>query len=113
MNGNGRRNDISIVAEILRLAENEAGQTRIMYGTNLNYGRLKHYLGLLEHAGYLEIVLHNPRIGFRTTAQGKQALRCIEQALQMLEPLNWQDSAVDRGTFIQATKEQTGASLST
>ncbi|MDM8000017.1 MAG: winged helix-turn-helix domain-containing protein [Dehalococcoidia bacterium] len=83
--GNGRRNDIRIVMEILRLAQNQSGQTRIIYGSNLNYKRAKYYLETLERRGYLESKRRDRRISYRITQRGRQALTCIERVLQLLD----------------------------
>jgi predicted transcriptional regulator len=81
---NGRRNDFEIIAEILKLAEKGAGQTRIMYGCNLNYGRLKSYLSSLEYKGLVECSRHYAHIEYRTTDRGRAALRHVETAVAAL-----------------------------
>jgi predicted transcriptional regulator len=43
-----RRNNLEITAEILRLAENGAKKTHIVYGANLNHKYLDQYLDKLE-----------------------------------------------------------------
>lgn len=60
---NGRRSEVEIIAEILKLAENGAKQTAIMYGCNLNHGRVRGYLGTLETKGLLECRRNDPEDG--------------------------------------------------
>ena len=85
---NGRRSDIEIMAEILRLAEDGAGQTRIMYGGNLNYGRLRDYIASLESRGLITSARSQQRIQYRTTDKGKYVLDQIEKAVMALDSHN-------------------------
>jgi len=85
---NGRRSDIEIIAEILRLAEDGAGQTRIMYGGNLNYGRLRDYLAFLESRGLISVARNHQRIHCTTTDKGKSVLDQVEKAVIALDSHN-------------------------
>ncbi len=82
---NGRRSDFEIIAEILRLADSGAGQTRIMYGCNLNYGRFKNYVLALEQRGLIKCKRGYPRIEYMTTDKGRVVLKHVETAVTALE----------------------------
>lgn len=85
---NGRRSDIEIIAEILRLAEDGAGQTRIMYGSNLNYGRLRDYLAFLESRGLIARARDHQKVHYTTTDKGKRILDQVEPAVSALGNLD-------------------------
>jgi predicted transcriptional regulator len=85
---NGRRSDIEIIAEVLRLAEGGAGQTRIMYGSNLNYGRLRDYLAFLVARGLISVARDHQRVQYTTTDKGKRILDQVEIAVSALDNLH-------------------------
>ncbi len=82
---NGRRSDLEIVAEILKLAGNRARQTKIMYGCNLNHERVRGYLTTLEMKGLIECNRLGPRMEYVTTDRGKYFLQHLEIAVSTLE----------------------------
>ncbi|MBM4433417.1 MAG: hypothetical protein FJ025_05395, partial [Chloroflexi bacterium] len=45
MKVNQRRSNIEIIAEMLKVGENGAGKTKIMYNANLSYTQIQKYLG--------------------------------------------------------------------
>lgn len=49
-----RRNDLDIIADILRVAKNGAKKTHIVYGCNLNFNVVKKYLGRMQEHGLIE-----------------------------------------------------------
>ena len=80
---NGRRSDIEIIGEILRLGR--AGKTEIMYNAELSYAQLQKYLGFLTEHGLLERVNHNQRkTEYQPTSKGRELLGYIDRALAML-----------------------------
>ena len=81
----GRRGEIAILAEILRLAENGAGQTKIMYGCNLSYQGMRTYLQSLQKTGLVRVTRTSSGAQFTTTAKGKSLLSCLETALDLLQ----------------------------
>ena len=85
---NGRRSDLEIVAEILKLAENGARQTRIMYGCNLNHGRVRGYLSTLETRGLVESILRGLHIEYVTTKRGRELLQTLELAMSTFDDGN-------------------------
>ena len=79
---NGRRSDIEIIGEILRLGK--AGKTEIMYNAELSYYQLQKYLTFLTERGLLERVNHQRKIQYQPTSKGKELLGYINSALAML-----------------------------
>jgi len=50
-----KRDRVEIIADILGLCSEPKTKTRVMYGTNLSWKMLKHYLSELESRGLLEV----------------------------------------------------------
>ncbi len=69
-----RRNNLEIVAEILRIAKKGAKKTRIVYGANLNFKMLNEYLAKLERAGLVALPEDNGGL-VKTTERGKEYLQ--------------------------------------
>ena len=81
----GRRSDLEIVADILKLAKNRVRQTTIMYGCNLNHERVRGYLTTLEMKGLIECNRQGPRMEYVTTDTGRYFLQHLEIAVATLE----------------------------
>ena len=80
---NGRRSDIEIIGEILRLGR--AGKTEIMYKAELSYFQLEKYLDFLTERGLLERVNHHKRkTYYQPTSKGRELLGHIDSTLAML-----------------------------
>ncbi len=79
---NGRRSNIRIIAEILRLGE--ATKTGIMYRVNLSHSQLQKYLDFLVEKRLLELVHNSNASIYRTTSKGKALLRDIERLSALL-----------------------------
>ena len=79
---NGRRSNIRIIAEILRLGE--ATKTGIMYRVNLSHSQLQKYLDFLVEKRLLELVHNSNTSIYRTTSKGKALLRDIERLSALL-----------------------------
>jgi len=64
-----RRNNLELTATILRIAENGAKKSHIVYAANLNHALLEHYLDKLEEQG---LILRNVKLGkkVKTTEKG-------------------------------------------
>ncbi len=85
MRVNQRRSDIEIIAEMLKVGENGAGKTRIMYGANLSYSQIQKYLGFLVSQGFIEkMKLGNPSVTYHVTDSGLKLLRLIDSVKDML-----------------------------
>ena len=80
----GRRSNIQVIADILRLGE--AGKTEIMYSANMSYLQLQKYLSLLLQLKLIDkVTVGNPIVTYRVTGKGLKLLRNIDNILQMLE----------------------------
>ena len=87
MNVNKRRSNIEIIAEMLKVGENGAGKTRIMYGANMSYGQIQKYLDYLVNQGFISKVnMDNTLIAYQVTDNGLKLLKAIDTLMEMLEP---------------------------
>ena len=78
-----RRSNIEVIADILRLGQ--MGKTEIMYNANMSYSQLQKYLDFLTERGFMERVSSETSIAtYRTTTDGRNLLKVIEIALDML-----------------------------
>lgn len=85
MRVNQRRSDIEIIADMLKLGENGAGKTRIMYGANLSYSQIQKYLGFLCSQGFInQIKIGNPSVTYQVTDRGLKLIRLINSVKEML-----------------------------
>ena len=82
-----RRSNIEIIADMLRVGENGAGKTEIMYSANMSYSQIQKYLHYLVSQGFIsEIKLGNLGVAYRVTDSGLKLLRTIDSLMEMLEP---------------------------
>ena len=51
-----RRSNIEIIADMLRVGENGAGKTEIMYSANMSYSQIQKYLDYLVNQGFIHKV---------------------------------------------------------
>jgi len=80
----GRRSNIEIIADMLRLGE--AGKTEIMYSANMSYFQLQKYLKFLLELKLIDkVTVGNPVVTYRVTRKGLRLLRNIDSILQVLE----------------------------
>ena len=73
-----RRNKLEIFAEILKIAEDGAGKTEIVYNANLNFNIVRKYLKELEEAGLISQCSKNGYYGrtcLKTTEKGERYLQ--------------------------------------
>ncbi len=83
---NRRRSNIEIIADMLRVGENGAGKTEIMYSANMSYAQIQKYLGfLLSHGFVSKVKLGNPSVSYQVTEKGGELLRNIEGIVEVLE----------------------------
>jgi len=86
MNINRRRSNIEIIAEMLKVGENGAGKTKIMYNANLSYAQIQKYLGFLVGQGFVDkMELGNPSVTYQVTESGLKLLESINNLMDMLE----------------------------
>ncbi|MDP2932036.1 MAG: winged helix-turn-helix domain-containing protein [Chloroflexota bacterium] len=82
---NRRRSNIEIIADMLKVGENGAGKTEIMYSANMSYSQIQKYLGFLMSQGFIDKVeLGNPVVTYRVTENGLKLLQCINSVVEML-----------------------------
>ena len=80
-----RRSNIEIIADMLKVGENGAGKTRIMYNANLSYSQIQKYLGFLMSQGFIDrIEVGNPAVTYQVTDSGLKLLESINNVVEML-----------------------------
>lgn len=81
-----RRSNIEIIADILKIGENGAGKTEIMYSANMNYHQLQKYLNFLLTHGFIDkLTMENSHFNYQTTEKGSKLLESIDNVLEVLE----------------------------
>ncbi len=82
---NNRRSNIEIIADMLRVGENGAGKTKIMYNVNMSYSQIQKYLGfLLSHGFITKMKICNPSVTYQVTEPGLKLLKSIDSVREML-----------------------------
>jgi predicted transcriptional regulator len=82
---NHRRSNIEIIADMLRVGENGAGKTEIMYSANMSYAQIQKYLGFLMSQGFInKVEVGNPVVTYQVTDKGLKLLRSINNIMEML-----------------------------
>jgi predicted transcriptional regulator len=82
---NKRRSDIEIIADMLKVGENGAGKTEIMYSANMSYSQIQKYLGYLMGQGFIDqIKMGNPSVTYQITENGLKLLQLISNIKEML-----------------------------
>ena len=83
---NRRRSNIEIIADMLRVGENGAGKTEIMYSANMSYSQIQKYLAyLLSHGFIHKVEVGNPMVTYQVTEKGGELLRNIDTMMEILE----------------------------
>jgi predicted transcriptional regulator len=81
-----RRSHIEIIADMLRVGENGAGKTEIMYTANMSYSQIQKYLDYLVKQGFINKVdMDNTLIAYQVTPSGLKLLKAIDTLMEMLE----------------------------
>jgi predicted transcriptional regulator len=82
---NNRRSNIEIIADMLRVGENGAGKTKIMYNVNMSYSQIQKYLGFLISHGFItKMKMGNPSVTYHVTESGLKLLKSIDSVREML-----------------------------
>ena len=82
---NNRRSNIEIIADMLRVGENGAGKTEIMYSVNMSYSQIQQYLGFLMSQGFInKVEVGNPVVTYQVTEIGLKLLKSIDGVVEML-----------------------------
>ena len=80
-----RRSNIEIIADMLRVGENGAGKTEIMYTANMSYSQIQKYLEYLVNQGFINKVnMDNTMIAYQVTDSGLKLLKTIDTFMDML-----------------------------
>lgn len=79
----GKRSDVAITLDILRLVRRGERKTRIMYGANLSYEMLTRYLDFLVERRF--IVLDAVTTSFRLTERGQTLMTDLERVNRHFE----------------------------
>jgi len=83
---NNRRSNVEIIADMLRVGENGAGKTEIMYSANMSYSQIQKYLGFLLSHGFIhKVKVGNPVVTYQITDKGLGLLRNIDGIMEVLE----------------------------
>jgi len=83
---NRRRSNIEIIADMLRVGENGAGKTEIMYSANMSYAQLQKYLGFMLNHGFInKVKVGNPAVTYQVTDKGGELLKNINYIIEVLE----------------------------
>jgi len=83
---NRRRSNIEIIADMLRVGENGAGKTEIMYSANMSYAQIQKYLAFLLGHGFInKVEVGNPIVTYQVTEKGIELLRNIDNITEVLE----------------------------
>ena len=82
---NRRRSNIEIIADMLRVGENGAGKTEIMYSANMSYAQLQKYLGFMLNHGFInKVKVGNPSVTYQVTNKGGELLKNINYIIEVL-----------------------------
>lgn len=82
-----RRSNIEIIADMLRVGENGAGKTEIMYSANMSYSQIQKYLDYLVNQGFIsKVEMDNTMIAYQVTDSGLKLLKAIDSLMEMLGP---------------------------
>ncbi len=83
---NRRRSNIQIIHDMLKIGENGAGKTKLMYSANMSYTQIQKYLSfLLDHGLIDKVELGNPSVTYHVTEKGASLLKSIDTVLEVLE----------------------------
>ena len=82
-----RRSNIEIIADMLRVGENGAGKTEIMYTANMSYTQIQKYLEYLVNQGFItKVNVDHTLVAYQVTQTGLKLLKAIDTLMVMLEP---------------------------
>jgi len=77
-----KRNNLEIMAEILRLCKAPKSKTQVMYGANLSWRMLHKYLSELKDRGFLEV--RSSRTRYLTTQKGREFVKRWTELAELL-----------------------------
>lgn len=72
--------------DMLKIGENGAGKTKLMYSANMSYAQIQKYLGFLVSHGIIDKVeVGNPSVTYHVTEKGRSLLKSIDTVLEVLD----------------------------
>lgn len=72
--------------DMLKIGENGAGKTKLMYSANMSYAQIQKYLGFLVDHGLIDKVeMGNPSVTYHVTEKGRSLLKSIDTVLEVLD----------------------------
>jgi predicted transcriptional regulator len=80
-----RRDQVSIIANILDISKEGALKTQIMYRANLSFSQLNDYLTYLIANGLIALSIVDGKEGYSITKKGLSFLRRHHELLKLLE----------------------------
>jgi len=70
---------------MLRVGENGAGKTEIMYSANMSYAQIQKYLAFMMSQDLInKVEVGNPSIKYQVTDKGLKLLKSINDIMEML-----------------------------
>jgi len=81
-----RRDRLGILAEILDVAKDKQGKTRIMYSVNLSFSQVNEYLKFLIEMGFIKVQKLNGKKSYETTSKGYDYIDNYVEMSQLLAP---------------------------
>ena len=81
-----RRDRLGIFAEIMEVAKEKQGKTRIMYSVNLSFSQVNEYLKFLSEMGFIKIQKEKGRNTYTTTPKGYNYIENYIEMSQLLRP---------------------------
>jgi len=88
----GKRSDVAITLDILRLVRKGEKKTRIMYGANLSYEMLTRYLDFLLERGFIRA---DEPTGYKVTDKGAALMADLERVHRHFEPAERGDAVLN------------------
>lgn len=79
----GKRSDVAITLDILRLVRKGEKKTRIMYGANLSYEMLTRYLDFLLERGFIQV--DEAKAAYKVTERGALLMADLERVHRHFE----------------------------
>ncbi|MEJ2738709.1 MAG: winged helix-turn-helix domain-containing protein [Dehalococcoidia bacterium] len=77
---------MQIIRDMLKVGENGAGKTEIMYSANMSYTQIQKYLNFLVNHGFIDrLEVGNPIVTYQVTDSGRRLLKSIDTVLEVLE----------------------------
>lgn len=99
-----RRDQLSIVANILDISKNGALKTQIMYRVGLSFPQLNDYLFFLIDNDLLAQSNVGGKEGYITTLKGRNFLKRHRELTKMIKATGWRKNTKPNGRSAQAPK---------